>query len=85
MRCYRFHKQLGLPFLVLRFLFKASSLCEVFGRQILDMHLFFRIPCRVKLGYVLCGTLQLSCVFLFSGVHLFLFCDRIEAVRNIKA
>ena len=25
------------------------------------------------------------CVFLFSGVHLFLFCDRIEAVRNIKA
>ena len=26
-------------FLVLRFLFKASSLCEVFGRQILDMHL----------------------------------------------
>ena len=25
------------------------------------------------------------CVFLFSGVHLFLFCDRIEAVGNFKA
>ena len=71
-------------FLVLRFLFKASSLCEVFGRQILDMHLSFRIPSKSRTRVTWHSSIFL-CGFLFSGVHLFLFCDRIEAVRNITA
>ena len=71
-------------FLVLRFLFKASSLCEFFGRRILDMHLRFLIPSKIRIRVMWHSSVFLR-VFLFSGVHLFLFCDRIEAMRNIKA
>ena len=64
--------------------FAQVSWCEVIGRQILDMHLRFRIPSKSR-AFVMWHSSTVLCVFLFSGVHLFLICDRIEAARNIKA
>ena len=71
-------------FLVLQFLFKASSLCEVFGRQILDMHLRFRIPSKMRIRVMWHASVVL-CVFFSGCAFVFFVFDRIEAVRNIKA
>ena len=59
-------------FLVLWFLLRASSLCEVFGRQILDMHLRFRIPSKSRTRVTWHSSIFL-CGFFFSRCALALF------------
>ena len=61
-------------FLVLSFLLRASSLCEVFGRQIFDMHLRFRIPSKSRTRVTWHSSIFL-CVFFSPGVHLLFFSE----------